>query len=158
PAKAAKPGSGPKSEARGPVPPRPTIVSPPPLAPASSPAARAQPTPQPTPAGRQPLSKLRLTVAKQMTAAKREVPHFYVTTEIDMTEAARLRSDLAANSSIPERITFTHLIVRALALVLPQHPRVNASWSDESVTFHDVVNIAVAVAVEDGLVAPVVRG
>lgn len=104
------------------------------------------------------MSKLRQAVAKQMALSKREVPHFYVTAEIDMGEAARLRTSLAATAALPERITFTHLMIRALASILPRHPRVNASWSDQGIVYHDDINIGVAVAVEDGLVAPVLRG
>ena len=92
-----------------------------------------------------------------MTASKREVPHFYVTSEIDMSDAARLRA-VARRRCVPERITFTHLLIRALALTLPRHPRVNASWSDGAIVYHDDVNIGIAVAVDDGLIAPVLRG
>ena len=91
-----------------------------------------------------------------MSASKREVPHFYVTSEIDMSEAARVRAALAGEVS--ERVTFTHLLIRALALTLARHPRVNASWSDGAIVYHDDVNIGIAVAVEDGLIAPVLRG
>jgi pyruvate dehydrogenase E2 component (dihydrolipoamide acetyltransferase) len=113
---------------------------------------------QPPPSGRQEESKLRLAVAKQMAAAKRDIPHFYVTAEIDMSDAARLRAQLTASDAVPERITFTHLILRALALTLARHPRVNASWSEGGIVYHDDINIGVAVAIEDGLVAPVLRG
>jgi pyruvate dehydrogenase E2 component (dihydrolipoamide acetyltransferase) len=106
---------------------------------------------------RQEVSKLRATVAKQMTSSKREVPHFYVTAEVDMSEAARVRQELVESEAFPERVTFTHLLLRALALTLPDHPRVNASWGEGEVTFHEDVNIGVAVAVEDGLIAPVLR-
>ncbi len=134
------------------VPPRPATVPPHPTRPsAARPAAPAPPA-----AGRAEQSKLRLAVAKQMVASKREVPHFYVTSEIDMGDAARVRDSLNAVDP-PERITFTHLIVRALVLTLQRHPRVNASWVEERVVFHDDVNIGVAVAVEDGLIAPVLR-
>jgi pyruvate dehydrogenase E2 component (dihydrolipoamide acetyltransferase) len=157
-----------------PAPPKPAAkpVRPPPP---PTPAAAPQPLPPPAskwtprsghftpPAGSPPagpppagLSKLRLAVAKQMTASKREVPHFYVTSEIDMSEAARLRASLAG--VVPERITFTHLLIRALALTLPRHPRMNASWSDAAIVYHEDVNIGIAVAVEDGLIAPVLRG
>ena len=131
-------------------PPRPASVPPRSTVP---PAAR----PAPSAAGTHEQSKLRLAVAKQMIASKREVPHFYVTSEIDMGDAARVRESLNA-AGAAERITFTHLIVRALALTLRRHPRVNASWVEERVVFHDDVNIGVAVAVEDGLIAPVLRG
>jgi pyruvate dehydrogenase E2 component (dihydrolipoamide acetyltransferase) len=154
-----------------PAPPKPAAkpVTPPPR-PAQAPSAAPPPLPPPAstwtprpshytpPAGPPPagLSKLRLAVAKQMTASKREVPHFYVTSEIDMSEAARLRASLAG--VVPERITFTHLLIRALALTLPRHPRMNASWSDAAIVYHEDVNIGIAVAVEDGLIAPVLRG
>ncbi|HXQ20301.1 MAG TPA: dihydrolipoamide acetyltransferase family protein [Candidatus Acidoferrales bacterium] len=113
--------------------------------------------PSAAPTGRHALSKLRLTVAKQMTASKRETPHFYVTAEIDMSDVARLRAALAASGAAPERITFTHFIIRALAMTLPRHPRINASWSDGAIVYHDTVNIGVAIAVDDGLIAPVIR-
>ncbi len=108
-------------------------------------------------AGRHVESRVRQTVAKQMAQSKREIPHFYVTSEIDMTEAARLREQLLAAKVFPERITFTHLLIRALTLVLPKHPRVNASWVDGMVEVHEDINIAIAVAIEDGLVAPVIH-
>jgi len=142
-----------------PRPPKPASI-PPPVAKsaqgASAPPAPLTSTP-PAASGRQEESKLRLAVAKQMTAAKRDIPHFYVTAEVDMSEAARLRAALAADT-VPERITFTHLMIRALALTLARHPRVNASWSDGGIVYHHDINIGVAVAVEDGLVAPVLRG
>jgi len=139
------------------LPPRPAR---PPAPPPPTPRARWQPHVQPAaaPRGTQQLSKLRQTVAKQMMASKREVPHFYVTVEVDMSEAARLRASISASGLVTERVSVTHLIMRALALVLQRHPRVNASWSEGGIIYHDDVNIGVAVAVEDGLVAPVVRG
>jgi pyruvate dehydrogenase E2 component (dihydrolipoamide acetyltransferase) len=140
-------------------PPRRAVQPPAPATPPASPSATRQSRGHVTaaPHGTQPLSKLRQAVAKQMTASKREVPHFYVIAEIDMTEAARLRASLSAGGVIPERVTFTHLMIRALALILPRHPRVNASWSEGNIVYHDSFNIGVAVAVEDGLVAPVLR-
>jgi len=104
------------------------------------------------------VSKLRLAVAKQMTTAKREVPHFYVTCEIDMSDAARMRESVAKSGAVSERITFTHMIIRAVTLTLQRHPRVNASWSDGGIAYHEDINIGIAVAVEDGLIAPVLRG
>jgi pyruvate dehydrogenase E2 component (dihydrolipoamide acetyltransferase) len=146
-----------RSETTGPAPAAPSTVPPghprtAPPPPAASPLARVAAA-----AKRQEVSKLRLTVAKQMVSSKREVPHFYVTSEIDMSEAARLRAALAASDAIGGRITFTHLLIRALVLALQRHPRVNASWTEGAIAFHDDINIGVAVAVEDGLIAPVVQ-
>ena len=131
---------------------------PPPAPSATKWTPRSNAEPQPTPSGRQEESKLRLAVAKQMTAAKRDMPHFYVTAEIDMSNAAQLRAQLAASKAVSERITYTHLVIRALALTLPRHPRVNASWADGGIVYHDDVNIGIAVAIDDGLIAPVLRG
>jgi pyruvate dehydrogenase E2 component (dihydrolipoamide acetyltransferase) len=100
---------------------------------------------------------LRQTVAKQMAASKREVPHFYVTSEIDMSEAARMRRSLQESGIFAERITFTHLLIRALTLALQRHPQVNASWNDGVIEVHSDINIGIAVAVDDGLVAPVLH-
>jgi len=145
-----------------PVPPpfvKETAVTPPaPAVQSGQSKPRATNEPPAVPRGRQELSKLRLTVAKQMAASKREAPHFYVTSEIDMSEAARLRASLGAAAVVPERITFTHFIIRALAVTLLHHPRVNGSWADGAIAYHDDVNIGVAVAVDDGLIAPVLRG
>jgi pyruvate dehydrogenase E2 component (dihydrolipoamide acetyltransferase) len=91
-----------------------------------------------------------------MAEAKRDIPHFYVSTEIDMTEAMRLRQSIKQSGAMPG-LTVTHILVKALAIVLVDHPRVNGSWQDDGVLFHDDVNVGVAVAVEDGLVVPVLH-
>lgn len=159
-AAATESGARPTGAASAPPPPPRAPVAPPraeaPRAPAPPVAVGAAPA---SPAARRhDVSRLRATVARQMSAAKREIPHFYVTAEIDMEAAAQLRAALADSGRVPERITYTHLLVRALALTLPKHPRVNASWVEDRIVYHDHVNIGIAVAVEDGLVAPVVRG
>jgi len=147
---AAAPAPKPVPPAAAPVEPPPTTKWTPRPGPPAPPAAASAMT------GRHDVSKLRQAVAKQMTASKREVPHFYVTSEIDMSEATRLRASLTG--VVSERITFTHLLIRALALTLGQHPRANASWAEGAIMYHDDVNIGIAVAVEDGLIAPVLRG
>ena len=160
----APPAKTAKSAAVPPLPAAPRARTAPPAAsaaPPPPPAAKWAPRPSgdtEAPSGRHPESKLRLAVAKQMAAAKRDVPHFYVTAEIDMSDAARLRGALAVGDAVPERITYTHLIIRALALTLQRHPRANGSWADGSIVYHDDINIVIAVAVDDGLVAPVLRG
>lgn len=101
-------------------------------------------------------SRTRQTIARRMAEAKREIPHFYVSAEIDMSEAVRLRQSIKQSGAMPG-LTVTHLLVKALAIVLVDHPRVNASWQDDGTLFHDDINIGVAVAVEDGLVVPVLH-
>jgi pyruvate dehydrogenase E2 component (dihydrolipoamide acetyltransferase) len=99
---------------------------------------------------------MRLTIARRMSEANREIPHFYLTAEIDMSEAWRLRQAIKESGTIPG-LTVTHVITRAVALALAEHPRVNASWRDGAVEFHDDVNVGIAVAVEDGLIVPVLH-
>ncbi|MEO8604935.1 MAG: dihydrolipoamide acetyltransferase family protein, partial [bacterium] len=103
-----------------------------------------------------PASRMRLAIARRMTEAKRDIPHFYVTAEIDMTEAMHLRASIKRREAMPG-LTVTHLLVRALAVALVRHPQVNGSWRDGAVALHDDVNIGIAVAVDDGLVVPVVH-
>jgi pyruvate dehydrogenase E2 component (dihydrolipoamide acetyltransferase) len=101
-------------------------------------------------------SRMRLAIAKRMAEAKRDIPHFYVGAEIDMTEAMHLRESIKRREAMVG-LTVTHLLLRALAMALGRHPRVNASWRDGAIELHDDVNIGVAVAVEDGLVVPVLH-
>jgi pyruvate dehydrogenase E2 component (dihydrolipoamide acetyltransferase) len=102
-------------------------------------------------------SRMRKTIARRMADAKRDVPHFYVGAEIDMSEAMRLREAIKKAGAIGG-LTVTHLLLKAVAIALTRHPRVNASWRDETVVFHDGANIGIAVALEDGLVLPVLHG
>jgi pyruvate dehydrogenase E2 component (dihydrolipoamide acetyltransferase) len=102
-------------------------------------------------------SRMRLAIARRMYEAKRDIPHFYVGAEIDMTEAVRLRRSLVDSERI-EGITVTHLLLRALAIVLEHHPRVNASYHDHGVELHGEINLGIIVAVDDGIVVPVLHG
>jgi pyruvate dehydrogenase E2 component (dihydrolipoamide acetyltransferase) len=101
-------------------------------------------------------SRMRLAIAKRMTEAKRDIPHFYVAADIDMTEAMHLRESIKRREAMVG-LTVTHLLLRALAMALVRHPRVNASWRDGAIELHEDINIGVAVAVEDGLVVPVLH-
>ena len=103
-----------------------------------------------------PASRMRLAIARRMSEAKRDIPHFYVTVEIDMSEAMHLRESIKRRDAMPG-LTVTHLLVRALAVALVRHPQVNGSWRDGAVALHDDVNIGIAVAVDDGLVVPVLH-
>lgn len=103
-----------------------------------------------------PASRMRQAIAKRMSEAKRDIPHFYVGAEIDMSEAMHLRESIKRREAMPG-LTVTHLLLRALAIALTRHPRVNGSWTDAGIELHDDVNIGIAVAVEDGLVVPVLH-
>jgi len=109
------------------------------------------------PAGRVELSKMRQTIAHRMAEATRDIPHFYVTAEIDMSDAMRLRTSLDQTGMVREPVTVTHLVIKAVAIALQRHPRVNAAWADGALNFNEAVNIGIATAVEDGLLLPVLQ-
>ena len=105
----------------------------------------------------EPFSRMRAAIAKRMADSMREAPHFFVTSEIDMSEAVRLRTSLKLSDRVPGEVTYTHLLVKAAAVALQRHPRVNAAYTPEGRAFRDDVNIGIAVAREDGLIVPVLR-
>jgi pyruvate dehydrogenase E2 component (dihydrolipoamide acetyltransferase) len=103
-----------------------------------------------------PLSPIRAAIARQMTQSKAPVPHFYITTEIAMERAAALRAELQALPGAP-KVSFTDVVVRACAVTLQKHPGVNASFTGDAIRRHRAAHIGIAVAVEDGLITPVLR-
>ena len=119
------------------------------------PAAPAEP--RPAAGSRVELSRIRRATAKRMGEAKREVPHFYASTEIAMDEAARLKEALAALEDEYEGLTYTHVVLKAVGLALTRVPELNASYDGDAMALHEAVNVGVATAVADGLVVPVVR-
>jgi pyruvate dehydrogenase E2 component (dihydrolipoyllysine-residue acetyltransferase) len=110
------------------------------------------------PGSREELSRMRRTIAHRTAASKREIPHFYVTVEVDMDEAVKFKKSLEAVELFDVDITYNDMIVKALALALERFPRMNASYDNDRIVIHPSVNIGFAVAVEDGLIIPVVKG
>ena len=101
------------------------------------------------------VTQMRKTIARRLAESKFTAPHFYLTIEINMTQAVQDRKMLNEDAEI--RVSFNDLIIKACALALKQHPNVNSSWHGTTMHRHDNVNIGVAVAVEDGLLVPVIR-
>lgn len=102
------------------------------------------------------LSQMRKTIARRLAESKFSAPHFYLTIEIDMSRAMQVRE--AINAGIkPDKISFNDLVIKAAAVALKQHPKVNSSWLDDRIRYNSHVHIGVAVAVEEGLLVPVVR-
>lgn len=101
-------------------------------------------------------TKLRQTIAKRMTASKQTVPHFYVTSEIDMAEAMALRAKLNALVDEASKISVNDMVVKAAALALTKFPAINASYGDNVIVRHGAVNMGIAVAMEQGLITVVV--
>jgi pyruvate dehydrogenase E2 component (dihydrolipoamide acetyltransferase) len=102
------------------------------------------------------LSQMRAVIAKRMPLSKAPVPHFYVTSEVAMDRAWELREELNALEGQP-KISVNDLVVRACALALLQHPGVNASFQGESIRVFHRAHVGIAVALEEGLITPVLR-
>jgi pyruvate dehydrogenase E2 component (dihydrolipoamide acetyltransferase) len=103
-----------------------------------------------------PLSQMRAAIARRMPLSKAPVPHFYVTSEIAMDAAWALREQLNALDGQP-KISVNDFVIRACALTLLDHPGVNASFQGESIRVYHRAHIGIAVALEDGLITPVLR-
>jgi pyruvate dehydrogenase E2 component (dihydrolipoamide acetyltransferase) len=102
-----------------------------------------------------PNSQIRNVIAKRLAESKFSAPHFYLTMEINMYNAMSARTQL--NEISPAKISFNDLVVKAAALSLRQHPAVNSSWLGDKIRRYQHVHIGIAVAIEDGLIVPVVR-
>lgn len=101
------------------------------------------------------VSQMRKTIARRLSESKFSNPHFYVTVDIDMDQAVAARTKLNEVSEV--KISFNDIVVKAAALALKKHPWVNASWLDTQIQLHGQVHVAFAVAVEEGLLTPVIR-
>ena len=102
-----------------------------------------------------PNSQMRKAIARALTTSKFSAPHYYLNVEFDMDNAIAFREQY---NSLPDtKISYNDMIVKACALALKQHPQVNSQWFDDKMRLNNHVHIGVAVAVEDGLVVPVVQ-
>jgi pyruvate dehydrogenase E2 component (dihydrolipoamide acetyltransferase) len=111
----------------------------------------------PAPGAPVPLNRMRKTVARRMTESKAAAPHFYITVEINMDDAMKMREQLNALAPEAERISVNDLVVAAAARTLARFPVLNASYREDNLEMHPQVNIGIAVALEDGLIPPVLR-
>ncbi len=104
----------------------------------------------------EPLSEMRRTIARRLVTSLGPVPHFFLTTEIEMDRAAEMRRNV--NSLDPElKISVNDIIIKVAAAALLQHRQVNASFQEKAVRYYERADIGVAVAIEDGLITPIVR-
>ncbi len=103
-----------------------------------------------------PLTAMRRVIARRLTESKQTVPHFYLTVDCEIDELLKFRAELNAKSDA-YRISVNDFVIRATALALRQVPAANASWSDEAILLWDTIDIAVAVALDDGLITPIVK-
>lgn len=102
-----------------------------------------------------PVSQMRKTIARRLSESMYTAPHFYLTMEIDMTKAVAARASI--NEYTGSKISFNDMVIRAVAAALRQHPKVNSSWLGDKIRYNHHIHIGVAVAVDEGLLVPVVR-
>jgi pyruvate dehydrogenase E2 component (dihydrolipoamide acetyltransferase) len=167
-------GSGPqgrvvKSDIEAALSPGRVAFAPPPARPATAPQP-AEPVPAAPPLSKErvaalagnppytehPLNAMRRVIARRLTESKQTVPHFYLTTDCEIDTLLKIRSELNAKSDA-YRISVNDFVIRAAALALRQVPAANASWSDDAILLWDTADIAVAVALDDGLITPIVK-
>ena len=102
-----------------------------------------------------PVSQMRKTIARRLSESKFTAPHFYLTMKINMDESIKARKTLNEGDNV--KISFNDLIVKAVALSLKKHPVINSSWMGEFIRQNNNINIGIAVAVDEGLLVPVLR-
>ena len=106
-----------------------------------------------------PLSGMRKAMAERLSRSKREAPHFYLQTEVDMSDAVRMRQSLLEEIEKRHgvRLSYTDMIIKSVAQALTEFPMLNATFEDGEIRLSGQVNLGVAVSVEEGLIVPVVR-
>jgi pyruvate dehydrogenase E2 component (dihydrolipoamide acetyltransferase) len=103
----------------------------------------------------EPISQMRKTIARRLSESKNTAPHYYLTIEIDMDNAMKAREVMNTISEV--KISFNDLVIKACAAALRKHPKVNSYWMGDKIRYNHHIHIGMAVAVEDGLLVPVIR-
>jgi pyruvate dehydrogenase E2 component (dihydrolipoamide acetyltransferase) len=128
---------------------------------APAPAPRASAAPITAPHSLVPHSSMRKVIARRLTEAKQNVPHFYVSMDIEIDALLKLRGELNAKSAKDGpgafKLSVNDLVIKAAAITLRRIPKVNASWTDDAMVMYDDVDISVAVSIADGLITPIIR-
>lgn len=101
------------------------------------------------------VSQMRKTIARRLAESKFSAPHFYLTMEIDMDNAIAARKTI--NDAAENKISFNDFVIKAAAMALRKHPKINSSWLGDRIRYNNHIHIGVAIAVEEGLLVPVVR-
>jgi pyruvate dehydrogenase E2 component (dihydrolipoamide acetyltransferase) len=104
-----------------------------------------------------PLTQIRKTIARRLATSLGPVPHFFLTTEVDMERAAEAREALNQHLGDEQRVSFNDIILKATALALTKHRACNAWFQDDHIRYWNEVHLGMAVAVEDGLITPVIH-
>ncbi|WZN48202.1 dihydrolipoamide acetyltransferase family protein [Chitinophaga caseinilytica] len=102
-----------------------------------------------------PVSQMRKAIARRLSESKFQAPHFYLTMEINMDNAMAARE--AINKISPAKVSFNDMVIKACAMALRQHPDVNSSWRGDVIRYNQHIHVGSAVAVDEGLIVPVIR-
>ncbi|MFM7618853.1 MAG: dihydrolipoamide acetyltransferase family protein, partial [Bacteroidota bacterium] len=103
----------------------------------------------------EPVTQMRKTIARRLAESKFSAPHFYLTMEVNMGRAVEARA--AINAAKGTKVSFNDMVIKATSVALKQHPKVNSSWLGDTIRYNQHVHMGVAVAVDEGLLVPVVR-
>jgi pyruvate dehydrogenase E2 component (dihydrolipoamide acetyltransferase) len=126
-------------------------------APAQAPAAGQRSTVHGQPFEDRPLSQIRKTIAKRLIQSIGPIPTFFLTSEVDMERVAEARDALNAAAGDQGKTSFNDIVLKAIATALVQHPECNAWWQDDHIRYWHEVHLGMAVAIDDGLITPVIR-
>jgi 2-oxoisovalerate dehydrogenase E2 component (dihydrolipoyl transacylase) len=161
-APAAEAAPAPQAQAQA-QPAAPQAPAPPAAPPPAPPAPAYQPAPIPAPSGGDaevPLTQMRKGIARKMTQVKQTVPHAYTVVEVDMTNVVRWREANTAAYKAREGIgiSYVAVVIKAVTETLRKHPMLNSQFAEDKVILKQAMNIGIAVAVDNGLIVPVIRG
>ena len=99
---------------------------------------------------------MRQAIARRMATSKQTQPHYYLTLDVDMTDAMAFRKQLNEAASEEQRVSVNDLVVKACAIALERHPKFNAAYTDQGIQFHDRIHINIGIALDEGLIAPAI--
>lgn len=103
-----------------------------------------------------PATSMQRLIAEKLTKVKQEVPHFYMSTKVDVTSLLNLRKELNDNGAFGTKITVTDLLVKAIAVSMREEPGVNVMWNNGSIRNFNTVDISIAVATDNGIITPII--
>ena len=118
--------------------------------------AEPEPEPEADDIGLVPLTRMRQQIARTTVGSKTTIPHFYVSTDIDMTDAMSLRKEINASLEGDARVSVNDLVIKACVHTIKSFPKFNSSYTDDGIRMHDSINIGIAIADENGLIMPAI--
>jgi pyruvate dehydrogenase E2 component (dihydrolipoamide acetyltransferase) len=99
---------------------------------------------------------MRQAIARRMTLSKQNQPHYYLTLDVDMTDAMAFREMINGSATPEQKVSINDLVVKACAIALDRHPKFNAAFTDEGLKMNEGINICIGIAMDEGLIAPAI--